>query len=143
MTKSNTNTAAFSAKAAADAWMKARNAAAKKSILAKVVAKSKAPNAKKRWASLAKDMEANNKLRVNARATGDWKPVNDARPVTPAKPKATKSKAKPKAKREYVMPVVAEGVTAVDAAKALAALVASNEAASPEAAALVAFINRS
>ena len=139
MTKSNTNTSAFSAKAAAKAWTKARNAAAKKSILAKVVAKSKAPNAKKRWASLAKDMEANNVVRIKARATGNWKPVNDARPVTPAKPKATKTKAK----REYVMPVVAEGVTAVDAAKALAALVNANETASPEAAALVAFINRS
>lgn len=139
MTKSNTKTPAFSAKAAADAWIKARNAAAKKSILAKVIAKSQAPNAKKRWASLAKDMEANNKARIKARATGDWKPVNDARPVTPAKPKATKTKAK----REYVMPVVAEGVTAVDAAKALAALVGANEGNSPEAAALVAFINRS
>ena len=134
MAKSNTNTTAFSAKAAAAAWMKARNAAAKKSILAKVVAKSKAPNAKKRWASLAKDMEANNKARVKARATGDWKAINAARPVTPKK--AAKPKVAP-----VEVPISDEGVTAVDAAKALAALVASNEAASPEAAALVAFIN--
>ena len=134
MTKSNENKPAFSAKAAADAWIKARNAAAKKSILAKVVAKSKVPNAKKRWASLAKDMEANNKARIKARATGDWKAVNAARPVTP------KKAAKPKVAPVEVA-ISSEGVTAVDAAKALAALVASNEAASPEAAALVAFIN--
>lgn len=142
MTKTNTDVAVFSAKTAAAAWINARNAAAKKVIRDKVAATAKT-NKRKRWSRLLKDIDANDKVRVKARASGDWKPVNDARPVTPAKPKATKSKAKPKAKREYVMPVVAEGVTAVDAAKALAALVASNEAASPEAAALVAFINRS
>ncbi len=138
MTKSNTDVAVFSAKTAAAAWINARNAAAKKVIRDKVAATAKT-NKRKRWSRLLKDIDANDKVRVKARASGNWKPVNDARPVTPAKPKATKTKAK----REYVMPVVAEGVTAVDAAKALAALVGANEGNSAEAAALVAFINRS
>ena len=132
MTKSNTDVAIFSAKTAAAAWLKG-NAAAKKKIHAKVIATSKT-NKRKRWVALAKDMEANDKARIKARATGDWKAVNAARPVTP------KKAAKPKVAPVEVA-ISSEGVTAVDAAKALAALVASNEAASPEAAALVAFIN--
>jgi hypothetical protein len=139
MTKTTTNTAVFSAKTAAAAWVKARNAAAKKSILAKVAETCKT-NKRKRWVALRKDMEANDAVRIKARATGDWSAVNAARPVTPAKPKATKAKAKV---APVKVPVAAEGVTAVDAAKALAALIGANEGASPEAAALVAFINRS
>jgi chitodextrinase len=134
MTKSNTDVAVFSAKTAAAAWINARNAAAKKVIRDKVAATAKT-NKRKRWSRLLKDIDANDKVRVKARASGDWKPVNDARPVTPAKPKATKPKAK--------APVAAEGVTPVDAAKALAALVGADLGGSPEALALVAFINRS
>ena len=139
MTKTTTDTAVFSAKTAAAAWIKARNAAAKKSILAKVAETCKT-NKRKRWVALRKDMEANDAVRIKARATGDWSAVNAARPVTPAKPKATKAKAKA---APVEVPVAAEGVTTVIAAKAIAALVANNEGNSPEALALIAFIERS
>ena len=138
MTKTTTDTAVFSAKTAAAAWIKARNAAAKKSILAKVAETCKT-NKRKRWVALRKDMEANDAVRIKARATGDWSAVNAARPVTPAKPKATKAKAK----APVEVPVVAEGVTTVIAAKAIAALVADGQGNSPEALALCAFIERS
>ena len=131
MTKATTNTPAFSAKAAAAAWI-AGNAAAKKSIRNRVAdTASKSP--RKRWAALLKDIDAGDKVRVKARATGDWSAVNKARDA--AKPKPEPKAAKPtKAK-----PVDAN--SAVAAAKAFGALVAAGEGASPEALALVALIN--
>ena len=130
MTKATTNTPAFSAKAAAAAWI-AGNAAAKKSIrnrVAEVAAKSP----RKRWAALLKDIDAAVKVRVKARATGDWSAVNKARDA--AKPKPAPKPA-PKAKPAD------KSVTAVDAAKALACLVAAGEGGSADALALVEFIN--
>jgi len=123
MTKATTNTPAFSAKAAAAAWVKG-NAAAKKSIRNRVAdTASKSP--RKRWAALLKDIDAADVARVKARATGDWSAVNKARDA--AKP----TKAKP----------VADDKSVVAAAKAFGALVAAGEGASPEALALVALIN--
>ena len=107
-----------------------RGAPAKKKIRAAVAATAKV-SSRKRWAALLKDIDANDKVRVKARATGDWSAVNAARPVTPAKPKA---KAKAKA------PVAAEAVSAVDAAMALATLVGAGKGASAEAGHLIAFI---
>ena len=131
MTKATTNTPAFSAKAAAAAWI-AGNAAAKKSIRNRVAdTASKSP--RKRWAALLKDIDAGDKVRVKARATGDWSAVNKARDA--AKPKPEPKAAKPtKAKP-------ADANSAVAAAKAFGALVAAGEGASPEALALVALIN--
>jgi hypothetical protein len=136
MTKTAANTPAkapaFSAKTAAAAWVEAQGAPAKKKIRAAVAATAKV-SSRKRWAALLKDIDANDKVRVKARATGDWSAVNAARPVTPAKPKA-KAKAKAKA------PVAAEAVSAVDAAMALATLVGAGKGASAEAGHLIAFI---
>jgi hypothetical protein len=134
MTKTAANTPAkapaFSAKTAAAAWVEAQGAPAKKKIRAAVAATAKV-SSRKRWAALLKDIDAGDKVRVKARATGDWSAVNAARPVTPAKPKA---KAKAKA------PVAAEAVSALDAAMALATLVGAGKGASAEAGHLIAFI---
>ena len=132
MTKATTNTPAFSAKAAAAAWVKG-NAAAKKSIRNRVAdTASKSP--RKRWAALLKDIDAADVARVKARATGDWSAVNKARDA--AKPKPAPKAAKPtKAKP------VGDDKSIVAAAKAFGALVAAGEGASPEALALVELIS--
>ena len=132
MTKATTNTPAFSAKAAAAAWVKG-NAAAKKSIRNRV-AETAAKSPRKRWAALLKDIDAADVARVKARATGDWSAVNKARDA--AKPKPAPKAAKPtKAKP------VADDKSIVAAAKAFGALVAAGEGASPEALALVELIS--
>lgn len=132
MTKATTNTPAFSAKAAAAAWI-AGNAAAKKSIRNRVAdTASKSP--RKRWAALLKDIDAGDKVRVKARATGDWSAVNKARD-------AAKPKPEPKAAKPTKAKPVDANASAVAAAKAFGALVAAGEGASPEALALVALIN--
>lgn len=132
MTKATTTTPAFSAKAAAAAWI-AGNAAAKKSIRNRVAdTASKSP--RKRWAALLKDIDAGDKVRVKARATGDWSAVNKARD-------AAKPKPEPKAAKPTKAKPVDANASAVAAAKAFGALVAAGEGASPEALALVALIN--
>lgn len=138
MTKS-TNTPAFSAKAAAAAWI-AGNAAAKKSIRNRV-AETAAKSPRKRWAALLKDIDAADKVRVKARATGDWSAVNAAREEAPAKPKASpKAKAAPKAKAPAKREAPKAKVSAVDAAMGLAALIDAGMADSSEAATLMAYI---
>lgn len=132
MTKATTNTPAFSAKAAAAAWI-AGNAAAKKSIRNRV-AETAAKSPRKRWAALLKDIDAADKVRVKARATGDWSAVNKARD-------AAKPKPEPKAAKPTKAKPVDANASAVAAAKAFGALVAAGEGASPEALALVALIN--
>lgn len=134
MTKATTNTPAFSAKAAAAAWVKG-NAAAKKSIRNRVAdTASKSP--RKRWAALLKDIDAADVARVKARATGDWSAVNKARDA--AKPKPAP---KPKAAKPTKAKPVADDKSVVAAAKAFGALVAAGEGASPEALALVELIS--
>lgn len=132
MTKATTNTPAFSAKAAAAAWI-AGNAAAKKSIRNRV-AETASKSPRKRWAALLKDIDAADKVRVKARATGDWSAVNKARD-------AAKPKPEPKAAKPTKAKPVDANASAVAAAKAFGALVAAGEGASPEALALVALIN--
>lgn len=132
MTKATTTTPAFSAKAAAAAWI-AGNAAAKKSIRNRV-AETAAKSPRKRWAALLKDIDAGDKVRVKARATGDWSAVNKARD-------AAKPKPEPKAAKPTKAKPVDANASAVAAAKAFGALVAAGEGASPEALALVALIN--
>ena len=132
MTKATTNTPAFSAKAAAAAWVKG-NAAAKKSIRNRV-AETAAKSPRKRWAALLKDIDAADVARVKARATGDWSAVNKARDA--AKPKPAPKAAKPNKAKP-----VADDKSVVAAAKAFGALVAAGEGASPEALALVELIS--
>jgi len=133
MTKATTNTAAFSAKAAAAAWVKARGSKARAAIRTRVAdTASKSP--RKRWAALLKDIDNNDLARVKARATGDWSAVNKARD-------AAKPKPEPKAAKPTKAKPVDANASAVAAAKAFGALVAAGEGASPEALALVALIN--
>lgn len=142
MTKT-TNTPAFSAKAAAAAWLAAPDAAAKKIIRTRI-AETAQKSPRKRWAALLKDIDAKDTRRVDARATGDWAAVNAAREAAaPAKPKAkpqpkakTAPKAKPQAKREAPK----ANISAVDAAKAFAALIDAGMGNSPEAQTILAFI---
>lgn len=135
MTKT-TNTPAFSAKAAAAAWVKARGSKARASIRTRVAdTASKSP--RKRWAALLKDMDNNDLARIKARATGDWSAVNAAREEAPAKPKA---KAAPKAKAPAKAEAPKAKVSAVDAAMGLAALIDAGMADSSEAATLMAYI---
>jgi hypothetical protein len=136
------NTPAFSAKAAAAAWLAAPNAAAKKSIRERV-AETAAKSPRKRWAALLKDIDAKDTRRVDARATGDWAAVNAAREAAPAKPKAApkaKAKAAPKAKPQAKREAPKANISAVDAAKAFAALIDAGMGNSPEAQTILAFI---
>lgn len=140
MTKT-TNTPAFSAKAAAAAWI-AANAAEKKTIRTRV-AETAQKSPRKRWAALLKDIDAADVARVKARATGDWKAINAAREAAPAKPKApTKAKAKsaPKAKPQAKREEPKANVSAVEAAKAFAALIDAGLGNSDEAKTILAFI---
>jgi hypothetical protein len=140
------NTPAFSAKAAAAAWVSATNAAAKKTIRTRV-AETAQKSPRKRWAALLKDIDAGDVARVKARATGDWKAINDAREKAPAKPKAApKAKPAPKVAPKAAAPAKREApkanISAVDAAKALAALIEAGMAGSPEAQTILAFIRK-
>ena len=140
MTKT-TNTPAFSAKAAAAAWLAAPDAAAKKTIRARI-AETAQKSPRKRWAALLKDIDAKDTRRVDARATGDWAAVNAAREAAaPAKPKApTKAKTAPKAKPQAKREAPKANISAVDAAKAFAALIDAGMGNSPEAQTILAFI---
>jgi hypothetical protein len=139
MTKT-TNTPAFSAKAAAAAWI-AANADAKKTIRNRV-AETAQKSPRKRWAALLKDIDAADVARVKARATGDWKAINAARAAAaPAKPKApTKAKSAPKANPQAKREEPKANISAVDAAKAFAALIDAGMGNSPEAQTILAFI---
>lgn len=135
MTK-NTNTPAFTAKAAAAAYAAAKTAQERKKIREAVAARA-AASPRVRWQHLLKDIDAGDMARVKARATGDWSAINATREAKPAKapakaPAKSPKRAKPEAPKA--------GVTAVDAAKALAALLSAGLGQSDEAQALVAYI---
>lgn len=86
-----------SAKAIAQAYAKAKTKAARTEIRDYVAATSKTSK-RIRWQHLLADIDAGDVTRVSARATGDWskvKPKVVASADAPAKPKATKAKAKP------------------------------------------------
>lgn len=85
-----------SAKALAGAYIAAKTKPQKDQVLACIREKADA-NKRVRWTRLLRDVEANDIVRVKARASGDWAAVNadrKAKPDAPAKPKAaTKAKA--------------------------------------------------
>lgn len=140
MTKT-TNTPAFSAKTAAAAWAAETSVTSKKSIRDRIAETAKV-SPRKRWAALLKDIDSGDVARVKARATGDWKAINAAREAAaPTKPKA-KAKAAPKAKVQAKREGPKPNVSAVDAAKAFAALIDAGMANSPEAATILAFIRK-
>jgi hypothetical protein len=144
MTKT-TNTPAFSAKTAAAAWAAETSVTSKKSIRDRIAETAKV-SPRKRWAALLKDIDSGDVARVKARATGDWKAINAAREAAaPTKPKASpkaKAKAAPKAKVQAKREGPKPNVSAVDAAKAFAALIDAGMANSPEAATILAFIRK-
>jgi hypothetical protein len=85
-----------SAKAIAQAYAKAKTKAARTEIRDYVAATSKTSK-RIRWQHLLADIDAGDVTRVSARATGNWSKVTPkvASTDAPAKPKATKAKAKP------------------------------------------------
>lgn len=125
-----TNTPAFTAKAAAAAYAAAKNAKDRKLIREAVAARA-AASPRVRWQRLLKDIDAGDMARIEARASGDWSTVNAAREPKPVA-------------AEPAEPATAEtlkvGVSAVDAAKALAALLGAGLGQSKEAKSLVAYI---
>ena len=121
-----TNTPAFTAKAAAAAYAAAKNAQDRKTLREAVAARA-AASPRVRWQHLLKDIDAGDMARIKARATGDWYPINATR-----EPKPAKAQAKPE--------TLKAGVSAVDAAKALAALLGAGLGQSKEAKSLVAYI---
>lgn len=146
MTKTTTTPApAFSAKAAAAAWLAAPDAAAKKAIRTRI-AETAEKSPRKRWAALLKDIDAKDTRRVDARACGDWTAVNAAREAAaPTKPKAKpqpKTKAAPKAKVQAKREEPKANVSAVEAAKAFAALIDAGLGNSAEAKTILAFIGK-
>ena len=129
-----TNTPAFTAKAAAAAYAAAKNAQDRKT-LREAVAASAAASPRVRWQHLLKDIDAGDMARIKARATGDWSPINATR-----EPKPAKAQAKPVPVKRANPETPKASVSAVYAAKALAALLGAGLGQYKEAKSLVAYI---
>ena len=121
-----TKTPGIAAKAAAAAYAAAKNAKDRKLIREAVAARA-AASPRVRWQRLLEDIDAGDMARIEARASGDWSAVNAAR-----EPKPAEAQAEPE--------TLKAGVSAVDAAKALAALLGAGLGQSKEAKSLVAYI---
>lgn len=145
MTKSNTAPVAFTRKNAAAMYL-AATAKGRADVHARIKAQA-AKNQKRAWKTLVRYIETADLVRIKLVVSGtreDWAAINaDAKAAKAApKPKAApKAKAKAKAKAPVAKaPAFTEGVDAVAAAKAYAALIGAGLGASPEAALIASFL---